>query len=428
MTDKQTMPPQPTNAIYRARRARVLKQMPPHAALLLWGVRSADLGDAPMRQHSDFYYLSGCDEPDAALLLRATAAPAQVLFCRQPDRQVTLWRGKHLGVQRATRQLEFAIGYAYDDLGKRLTEFLKDCSHLYYPLGLSQRMDQLVWDLAKRLRESLSRSGIASPRHLIHSDELLAPLRLIKDKEELSLIRQAARISMTAHRQVAHHRHTYQYEHEAEGDLLRCYRRHGAYPAFAPILAAGANACTLHYVRNDAPLAPSQGLLVDSGAEFARYCADVTRSYPPLRDDAAYRAVHKIVHTSLQNACKAATPGARLEEVHLSAVKCLIQELGRLGIIKDSPRDALAKKTYQRYFPHRTSHWIGLDVHDLGNYAGQQLAKGMVFSIEPGLYFAADDTSIAAKWRGLGVRLEDTIMMTARGAENLTADLPYGDD
>lgn len=411
--------------IYAARRKELLRRILPDSALIVEAVRSQDLGDAPLRQNSDFYYLSGFNETDAAIVLRNGSEPKQILFCRQPDRQAALWRGKHLGVQRATRQLQFSVGYRYADLRKELTELLKGCRHLYYPLGQNRTLDELIWDVTRQLRERLARTGLASPQHLIHSDELLAPLRLIKNKEELALIRQAAQISMTAHLEVARKRHDYQYEYEIEADLLGCYRRHGARPAFAPIVAAGANACTLHYVRNDAPLAAGQGLLIDSGGEYAHYCADITRSYPPLRGGTAYRALHQVVYQALQRAFKAALPGARLEDVHRAAVKGLIQGLGRLDIIKDSPRAALANKTYTRYFPHRTSHWIGLDVHDLGSYADQRLAKGMVFSIEPGLYFAAHDRSVPTKWRGLGIRLEDTIVMTTRGAENLTADLPY---
>ena len=405
---------------YRHRRLKLLKRMEPNSALLL---SSVDADEDSRRSNSDLYYLSGFEENHAAILLLNGRKQKQVLFCLPLDDTRNLWHGSSLGPAAARKKLSFDEAYPLKDIKEYLICVLRDIETLYFQMG--EKESKWIIHLVNKLRKVNRRSGRQTPTRLIHSDQLLGSMRLIKSAQEIALITRAASISVAAHNQVMKKLPQLHYEYQVEAELLYYYRSHNAYSAFPPIVAAGANSCILHYMHNNCPIRLQDCLLVDSGAEYKRYAADLTRTYAPRRRRDTFNIVHQAVTKALEQAYQAAKLEASFSDLHKVTVRTLTKELIRMNIIKETLRQAIASGSYKQYFPHLTSHWIGLDVHDSGDYDNSRLKAGMVFSIEPGLYFRSDDQTVAPKWRGIGVRIEDTIVMTSKGAQNITKDASY---
>ncbi len=428
---------------YLQRRAKVLERMATNSALLLFGSsfaikqEASNAIGADHKQNSDFYYLSGFNEKNSALLLinRGEKNRKQFIFCQPPDNFNKLWTGTLSDPKKAARQLGFDKGLLVNEFAQTLGELLKGLSKIYYPIydpvhyqgGQNSALNESINQILCRLNTASIRRGIITPQQIINSGEILAPLRLIKSKDEISTITKSAQISVGGHRRLLDKLPTFNYEYQAEAELVFHYRRHNGEHAFPPIVAGGARSCILHYTDNNMPLRKEDSLLVDSGAQFNHYAADMTRTHPPRssKNIQAFNRVYKAVLKTQKLVCKSATAGKKFEVLHKTAVHNLIKELIIMGILKGDAKKCLADGTYKKYFPHLTSHWIGLDVHDVGGYADQNLQEGMVFSVEPGLYFAKDDESVAHQWRGIGVRIEDTLAITEKGADNLTCDMPY---
>lgn len=338
----------------------------------------------------------------------------QVFFCLTRNKTRSLWQGPSLGPEEAKGALDVDETYAMEYLPEYLKSSLPGVRTFYLSLTNENRGLDLI--------RKMKRRGKQYPTHLIDSDELIGDMRIIKDAAEITLIREAARISVEAHNCVAAKLPQLGYEYQAEAELMHCYRSQAAYSAFPPIVAAGTNACTLHYMKNDCPIKLHDWVLVDSGAQYKYYAADLTRTYSPRQPhNSSFDKIHQAVTRALNQVHKTAKLGLPFARLHEVSCRALTEELIKLHIIKDGLRQALQKELYKPYFPHLTSHWIGLDVHDAGSYSNQRLKAGMVFSVEPGLYFASDDQAVAPRWRGIGVRLEDTVLMTRNGAQNLTA-------
>ena len=402
---------------YALRRRNVLAQMPLQSALLLSGSEPRE--EASSVQNSDFYYLTGCKEPHTALLLLKGRKRKQILFARTPNEKTTLWDGSVAGPAALKKNLGMDEVYATEDIEAYLSAAFQDINILYLPLG-STETERFAGLIKKRARQTRK-----VPFQLIHSDSLLASMRLIKDETEIRMIRQATDISMGAHLRVKEKISILRYEYEAEAEILYHYRFHNAQCAFPPIVAAGSNSCILHYMRNEDAIRASDCLLIDSGARYEHYAADITRTHSPKRNTEAFVRIHSAVLKALKASFKSASLGSPFSVLHRTAVRTLAGELIRIGILSGTVKQVVTTEAYKRYFPHQTSHWIGLDVHDTGSYEEQELKAGMVFSIEPGLYFRPDDETVAHQWRGIGVRLEDTILMTKGGAKNLSETLPY---
>ena len=405
-----------TTSIYRSRRLKLLRKMLPSSALLLQSSGSSD--DPHSLANKDLFYLSGFTEQRAALLLLKGKKQQQLLFCLTKDKTRSLWQGPSLGPEMAKERLGFDESYALEDLQAYIERGLQDIEVLYLPLG--NEKSQAILDLIRGIRASHGRRGKQFPSHFIDSDQLIGDMRLIKSAAEISYIKEAARISVGAHNRVAAKLSQLRYEYEVEAELIHHYRSQAAHCAFPPIVATGANSCILHYMSNDCPI--GDWVLVDSGAQYNYYAADLTRTYASRQlDNSYFDRIHQAVARTLALVHKTVSLGLPFAKLHQTSCRALTKELIRLNIIKGSLRQALAAKSYKKYFPHLTSHWIGLDVHDAGSYENQQLKAGMVFSLEPGLYFAPDDQTVSPEWRGIGVRLEDTVLMTRSGAQNLTA-------
>jgi Xaa-Pro aminopeptidase len=422
--------------VFAERRQRFLEAMGSDAVALVIGAgvqkRSADT-EYPFRQDSDFWYLTGFDHPDACAVLRTDGGPPYTLFVQPRDRSAETWTGYRPGVEGARDDYGADEAYCSSELMLKLPEILERAKQIHHVLGRRADLDQKLVAIQEELRARTKTghgpaTGILDPRSITHE------MRLRKEPAELELMRRAADISREAHREAARLAQPGRYEYELEAALQHVFRRRGGRgPAYPPIVGSGRNAAILHYVTNDQPLAEGQLVLIDAGVELAGYASDVTRTYPVAgRFEGAGRAVYEIVLAAQQAALEKCRPGGSLPEIHDAALRVLVEGMISLGLLKGGVDDAIAEKTYQPYYMHGTSHWLGLDVHDVGIYATRsgdrevprELEPGMVFTVEPGLYVREDDSAAPDDLRGLGVRIEDDVVTTDDGYENLNAAIP----
>jgi Xaa-Pro aminopeptidase len=422
----------PTDHIstYATRRRRLAEAMGAGVAVIPTAperIRNRD-SHYPYRFDSYFYYLTGFDEPEAALVIVAGESPKSMLFCRSRNEEREIWEGLRHGPEAAREGFGFDEAQAVDALDEALPRVLENQPALYYPVGADPEWDAraMKWLNALRAR---SRAGVAAPDRVQDVRALVDELRLVKDAQELALMRRAARIAAAAHRRAMQASRPGRNEYEIEAELLYEFRRSGAqFPAYSPIVAGGANACVLHYVFNNAPLRDGDLLLIDAGCELDGYASDVTRTFPVNgRFSGAQREAYDIVLAAQRAALDKVRPGNAWNEPHDAAVRVLAQGMLDLKLVGGTLDEALEKESYRRFYMHRTGHWLGLDVHDAGDYKRsgkwRALAPGMTLTVEPGLYIrAADDVPEAL--RNIGVRIEDDVLVAADGCEVLTAEAP----
>ena len=417
-------------ARYAERRRRLAQAMQAGVAVLPTAperVRSRD-SHYPFRFDSHFYYLTGFPEPEAVLVLVAGKTPRSLLFCRERNPEREVWDGFRHGPEGARERFGFDEAHPVAALDEKLIELLADQPALYFPAGGDPAWDARAMRWLNAVREK-ARSGVAAPERVQDVRALIDEMRLVKDERELALMRRAAAISAGAHRRAMQAARPGLNEYEIEAELLHEFRRHGSqFPAYWPIVAGGANACVLHYVANDAPLADGELLLIDAGCELDGYASDLTRTFPVNgRFSAAQRDVYELVRSAQARAIEQVKPGAAWNDPHDAAVRVLAQGLIDLKLLTGTLDEALEKETYKRFYMHRTGHWLGLDVHDAGEYkrAGKwrTLAAGMTLTVEPGLYLRAGE-GVPEPLQNIGVRIEDDVAVTASGCEVLTADAP----
>jgi Xaa-Pro aminopeptidase len=384
----------------------------------------------PYRFDSHFYYLSAFPEPDAVLVIVAGEMPKTLLFCREKNQEREIWDGFRYGPEAARERFGFDEAYPIAELDDRMVALLENQPALFYPVGADPEWDAraIRWLNAVRAK---GRAGIAAPDRVQDVRGLIDDMRLVKDAQELTLMRRAARIASAAHRRAMQATRPARNEYEVEAELLYEFRRNGAqFPAYSPIVAGGPNACVLHYVFNDAPLRDGDLLLIDAGCELDGYASDITRTFPVNgRFSAAQREVYEIVLAAQRAAMEKVRPGKGWNEPHDAAVRVLAQGMLDLKLLQGSLDEVLEKETYKRFYMHRTGHWLGLDVHDAGEYkrAGnwRALEPGMALTVEPGLYLrAADD--VPEPLRNIGIRIEDDVVVTAGDCEVITAEAPKG--
>jgi Xaa-Pro aminopeptidase len=442
-------------AVYRARRERVL------AALRAAGggvavvptarevPRNRDT-DYPFRHDSYFYYLTGFSEPQALVVLDADAdvaagEPASILFCRTKNAERETWEGFHYGPEAAREAFGFDAAFPIEEIDAELPRLLADAPALHYAFGRSAELDSQVRRWLDAVRAQ-SRSGVAAPATLADVTPLLDDMRLVKDEHELALMRRAARISAEAHRRAMATCRPGMREYELEAELLYTFRRRGAQsPAYGSIVAAGANACVLHYPAGNAILRDGDLVLIDAACELDGYASDITRTFPANGHfSPAQRELYDIVLAAQQAAVDATRAGVNFEAPHDAAVRVLAQGLLDTGIVArdkfSSVDDVIAERAYARFYMHRTGHWIGMDVHDCGDYRERDaerndqgalpwrtLRPSMTLTIEPGLYVrAADD--IPERYWNIGIRIEDDAIVTETGCELITRDVPVRAD
>jgi Xaa-Pro aminopeptidase len=415
-----------------ARRRRQLMKMAGEDAVLLVAaaperIRNAD-ATWPYRQDSDLHYLSGFPEPDAVLaLLPGRRHGEVVLFCRERDDERERWHGESIGTERAVSEHGMDDAFPIDDIDDILPGMIEGRARVYCHFGREPEFDARLLGWMRRLRQL--RGGGVVPKEFVALGHLLHDLRLYKSKAELRLMRASASIAAEAHLAAMRMARAGRYEYEVEAELTRVMRSRGAVPAFPPIVASGANACVMHYQANRAPLRDGDLLLIDAGAELECYASDISRSFPVNgRYSREQRALYEVVHAAQLAAIDEVRPGRPFSAAHDAAVRMIAEGLCSLGLLTGDADTAIADGSYKRFFPAKTGHWLGLDVHDVGDYRidGEPriLEPGMVVTVEPGIYVPPNERSVPERWRGIGIRIEDDVAVTRDGHDVLTAAVP----
>jgi Xaa-Pro aminopeptidase len=420
--------------IYAQRRARLLTQMQRGIAIIPTAPEVARNADTHYgyRHDSNFYYLSGFIEPEAVLVLIAgpneSGHPQSILFCREKNLEREIWDGHRFGPDAAREQFGFDAAYSIAQLDEKLTELMGNQPALFYPLGSDAALDQRILKLRSAVQEKI-RSGIRAPDEIHDVRALLNEMRLFKDAHELDIMRRAAAISTTAHKRAMRFTRPDQFEYQIEAELLHEFCSHGArHPAYTSIVAGGANACVLHYVGNNAKLRDCDLLLIDAGCEVDGYASDITRTFPVNgRFSTAQKDVYEIVLAAQAAAIDAAQPNQTWDAPHDVALRVLCQGFIDLKLCHGSVDAVLESESYKKFYMHRTGHWLGMDVHDVGDYKigdnWRALQPGMVLTVEPGCYIRPADDVPLALWN-IGIRIEDDVVITELGNEVLTNAAP----
>jgi Xaa-Pro aminopeptidase len=415
---------------YRRRRALLAAAMRSGVAIVPTAPERNRNRDShyPYRFDSYFYYLTGFPEPEAVLVMVAGQAPKSILFCRDKNPEREIWDGFRYGPDAARVAFGFDEAHSIEQLDAVVPDLLADRDTLYCRLGADPAWDARVMGWLNRVRER-ARSGVAAPGAVTDVHALLDEMRLVKGPEELALMRRAAGITAGAHRRAMRAVRPGRAEYEIEAELLHEFRRHGAQaPAYTPIVASGARACVLHYVRNDSVLKEGELVLIDAGCELDGYASDLTRTFPVGgRFSGPQRQIYDLVLAAQAAAIAEVKPGNRWDAPHRAAVNVLAQGLIDLKLLAGGLAEVVETEAYKKYYMHRTGHWLGLDVHDAGDYKHngewRVFVPGMVLTVEPGCY-VRDGEGAPERYAGMGVRIEDDVAVTDAGAEVLTRDAP----
>lgn len=417
---------------YQARRQALAAKLPQGAIAL---IPAADEvlrnGDAHyrFRQDSNFYYLTGFNEPEALLIVVAGNSGASYLFNRPRNPAQEQWTGKRLGQEDACQVLAIDGAYSIETLSEKLPELLAGKTAIYYAIGRHPHYEKIMLDALQAVKRQVRR-GIKAPEALCELEPILGEMRLFKSEAEIALMRSAAQISVAAHKRAMQICTQVENEYQLEAELLYEFARGGCrYVAYDPIVGGGANSCILHYTENNQPLRSGDLLLVDAGGEFENYAADITRTFPVNgRFSQEQAAIYELVLKAQKAGIACIRPGIAWNEVQKTILRILTVGLCELGILQGEIDKLLAAEAYKPFYMHNSGHWLGLDVHDAGVYKVNEewrpLQAGMVLTVEPGLYISAGMPGVDSRWWNIGVRIEDDILVTKDGHENLTAALP----
>lgn len=390
--------------------------------------RSRDT-ELPYRPDSELFWLTGATEPGTVAVLVGGDEPRFILFVREKDPDVELWSGPSMGPDEAGERLGAAETYPLSELELRLGGLMRAGDRIHVRLGCHALTDRLVVEALADARARGARKG-TGPRGVVDPGEILDELRLVKDAHEIERLRAAAALTVEGHRAGLAALRPGAGEWEVQAAVEEVFRRGGATgPGFGTIVGSGANACVLHYVDNRRVIEPGDAVLVDAGAELRLYQGDMTRTWPAGGAfSGSQRALYEVVEAAHDAAVAQVAPGTTVAQVHAAATRAIVEGLVALGVLSGALDDLMAQEAHRGLFPHQTSHWLGLDVHDPGDYvrAGvpRALAPGMVLTVEPGVYVPATEEGAASRFAGVGIRIEDDLLVTPEGHENLTAALP----
>lgn len=383
----------------------------------------------PYRYDSYFYYLTGFQEPEAVLMLIAGEKPRSILFCREKDFEREIWDGFRYGPENAKTEFMFDEAYPISQLDELASKFMANQNRLFYTLGSDPEWDTRIAGWINQLK-SQARSGVHAPTEIVDLQSRIDGLRLIKTEFEINTMRRAATISAAAHRLVMQLARPGMMEYELEAELLHeFYRKGSRSPAYTSIVAGGSNACVLHYIENNAQLKDGDLVLIDAGCELDGYASDITRTFPVNgKFTAAQRDLYELVLAAQLAAIEQVSPGKHWNAPHEAALRVLVQGFVDFGMCKGSPASVLESGDYRRFYMHRTGHWLGLDVHDAGEYkqhdgSWRLLEPGMVLTVEPGCYVRPADDVPEHFWN-IGIRIEDDVLVTPQGCDILTQEAP----
>lgn len=384
------------------------------------------------RQSSDLHYLTGFPEPEAvAVLVPGRSQGQYLLFCRERDAQREMWDGKRAGPDGAVADYGCDDAFPITDIDEILPNLMEQSERVFYSMGVDSDFDQRLLGWINTL--NAKRHSVHAPSEIVSLDHLLHEMRLFKSRAESSLMARSAKIAVAAHKRAMRACRPGMMEYELEAEFLHEFRRHGATCSYAPIVAGGVNACILHYIDNNATLEDGDLVLIDAGCELELYASDITRTFPVGGEyTEPQRELCEIVYEANQAATAAVQPGNHWDDPHDAAVKVVTRGLRDLGLISGRLPTLIREHAYRDYFMHRTGHWLGLDVHDVGDYKiddqWRLLEPGMAMTIEPGIYVGGGARGKAKRWKGIGIRIEDDVVVTKNGPRVLTSGLPAAAD
>ncbi|PWB13013.1 Xaa-Pro aminopeptidase [Acinetobacter sp. AM] len=420
-----------TQVDFKERRDRLAEEMGPHSIAIIAtspvAIRNRD-ADYKFRADSSFFYLTGFAEPEAVAVIETYESLDEgytySLFCRERNREMEIWNGYRAGIDGAIDDYEADEAYAIDLLDEEIIEKLLNKQKLFYRIGHSSEFDVRVSKWIQQA-DAQQRRGNESPAQVIQLDRILDEIRLFKTPQEIELMQIASNISAKAHTRAMQTVHVGMMEYALEAELNYVFGQQGCVPAYNSIVGGGANACILHYVENNQELKDGDLVLIDAACEYELYASDITRTFPVNgKFSPEQKALYEIVLNAQLAAIEAVKIGNSYKEPHHVAVRILVEGLLSLGIMQGDIEQIIKTEAYHQFYMHGTGHWLGMDVHDVGAYkqAGEwrPYEEGMVVTIEPGLYIAPDDETVDAKWRGIGIRIEDDVVATANGPLVLT--------
>ena len=418
---------------FARRRKNLMSQLEPNSIAIVPSarqkIRNRD-AEFPFRQDSDFYYLTGFSEPDSVLVLLPGRKHGQyVLFCRERDPAMELWNGYRAGPEGACDTYGADDAFPIGDIDDILPGLLEGRERVYYAMGRHSDFDQKVMEWVNVIRSKV-RAGAHPPGEFLDLDHLLHDLRLYKRAAEIRLMRKAGKISAQAHIRAMQLCKPGVFEYQLEAEIQHEFGRNGArFAAYTSIVGAGKNGCILHYTENNDCVKDGDLVLIDAGCELEHYAADITRTFPANGQfSKEQKALYELVLAAQLAAIKTVKPGNHWNQPHDATVQVITKGLVELGLLKGNVKQLIEKGAYKDFYMHRAGHWLGMDVHDVGDYKiadeWRVLEEGMCMTIEPGIYVAPDNKKVAKKWRGIGIRIEDDVVVTKDGCEVLTADVP----
>ncbi|HYE65728.1 MAG TPA: Xaa-Pro aminopeptidase [Pyrinomonadaceae bacterium] len=381
------------------------------------------------RQDSDFYYLTGFHEPDSIAVVAPSREHRFTLFVRPRDPEKEIWDGRRAGVEGAQSEYGANAAFPIAEFEEKLGDLINGARNLYYRIGVNQELDETIVRQIRRLR-AMVRKGFSAPQAIIDTGVILHEMRLVKDEGEVAIMQRAADIAAEAHREAMKAAHPGMKEYEIEALIEYLFRKNGAAaPAYSSIVGGGANATVLHYINNDATLRDGDLLLVDAGAEYLGYASDITRTFPINgRFTRAQREIYDLVLEAQLACIEMARPGTRMEDIHKRSVEVLTAGMIRLGLLKGDPEELIKEEKYKQFYMHTVGHFLGMDVHDVGRYhidgESRRLEPGMIITVEPGIYIAQETKEIPEKYLGIGVRIEDDVLVTENGPRVLSSKAP----
>lgn len=413
------------------KRRRQLMRMVGHGGIVILPsapvrTRSRDV-EYNYRQDSDFYYMTGFAEPESvAVLVPGRANGEYLLFCREKDRKREQWDGLRAGQAGAIEHYGADDAFPIEDLDDILPGIMESCERVYYTMGMYADFDTRIAEWVNTLRAKLNR-GVHTPQEFVALDHLLHDMRLYKSRGEISAMRKSAKVAVEAHKRAMRITEPGLYEYEVEAEFMHEFRQNDAWASYSPIVAGGKNACILHYVENNVALKDGDLLLIDAGCELDYYASDITRTFPVNgRFSPEQRAVYEIVLEAQHAAIEKTRVGNHWNEPHDAAVRVICKGLKKLGLLEGSLPKLIRDGAYQPYYMHRTGHWIGMDVHDVGDYKvgdeWRMLEAGMVTTVEPGIYIG-NSRKIPKALRNIGIRIEDDVVVTNKGPDVLSKGL-----